>query len=313
MEPIAELRKRKKTYAAVKIAAAFVVLAVMGVTGVSTYVGWALTHPSHKPLNATPSDMGMNYESIAFRNNDGLTLRGWSIAAAHNGYSPNGKTVVYVHSYQSNRLEEGVGILSLVSELLPKGYNAILFDMRANGESEGKLSSIGYLEKDDVLAAVDKARQLFPKDKLIVHGFSMGASTAILAAGENEEIAAVIADSPFDNLKPFLQDNLSHWSGLPNFPFTPMILGVMPLLTGIEVEKVNPKEAAERLTDRQSLFLIHGLADSAIPYASSEALDQASGSPSTTIWLVPGADHVNSRKVDPETYDRKTMEFLDGL
>ena len=48
-------------------------------------------------------------------------------------------------------------------------------------------------------------------------GFSMGASTAILAAAESQDVDAVIADSPFSDLTSYLDENLSVWSNLPSF------------------------------------------------------------------------------------------------
>jgi len=55
--------------------------------------------------------------------------------------------------------------------------------------------------------------------EIVLMGFSMGASTSILAAAREPAVSAVIADSPFADLKNYLNDKLSVWTELPSFPF----------------------------------------------------------------------------------------------
>jgi dipeptidyl aminopeptidase/acylaminoacyl peptidase len=280
------------------------------VTGISIAVGWTLVHPKPKKLGDSPASSGMVYKDITFGSHDGLLLKGWFITAEANGHQANGKTIVFVHGYKGNRLQEGFGLLELTHTLQKLGYNALLFDLRASGDSEGKKVSIGYHEKMDVLAAVSAVKKMVPNNKIILMGFSMGASTALLAAGEDQTINAVVADSPFCNLAPFLSENLSHWSKLPTLPFTPLIMGILPYLTRIDVKRINPSEAVKTLTEKQSVLLIHGKKDASISFHHSVRLYENLKHNKRRLWLVPEGEHVGNRSADPEEYDKRLIQFL---
>lgn len=313
--PIARSKDEKRRII-LKVAFAFFLLLVLSIgiiLSLSIYVGWTLTHPARLPLHETPAKYGMKFEDISFKTEDNLLLNGWFIPSEANGYPSNGKTIIFVHSYAGNRLEEGFDILKLAKTLQRLGYDAFMFDLRASGESEGQMVSIGHFEKLDVNAAVQTIKNIVPESKIIVMGFSMGASTAILAAGENKDINAVVADSPFANLEPFLSENLSHWSGLPDFLFTPFIMGVFPHLTGIKPSLINPSEEIQKFSNHQSVYLIHGLADNSISYLNSKQLNQKVPHQKHELWLVPGADHVTSNKVEPKEYRRRLIQFLKNI
>src|SRR6185369_7667751 len=89
--------------------------------------------------------------------------------------------------------------LPLAGMLYPD-YNVLLLDHRGHGDSGGLRTTIGYEERLDVHAAVDVLveRGLGPVG---IFGMSMGAATAILAAAEDERIAAIVADSPYARLR----------------------------------------------------------------------------------------------------------------
>ena len=56
------------------------------------------------------------------------------------------RTVIVCHGLASNKSNH----LLLARELVPHGYNVLIFDFRAHGESDGQLTSLGDLERRDV-------------------------------------------------------------------------------------------------------------------------------------------------------------------
>lgn len=53
---------------------------VLAVIGLSLYVGWQLTHPDKKPLDESPEDYGLAYESFTLQSRlDEIRLSGWMI------------------------------------------------------------------------------------------------------------------------------------------------------------------------------------------------------------------------------------------
>ena len=287
------------------IVGGFIVFVALIIVGLSVYVGWSLTHPEREDIESTPQQFGMSYEDIQFvSQSDKLQLKGWYIPAK----TPNGMTIIVAHGYRKNRTQDDVPLLQLAKALSDRGYRLVLFDMRNSGESAGELTSVGQFEKLDVLGAIDYVKLKLPTDKIALLGYSMGAVTSMLAAAESPDVVAIVADSAFSNLNKYLEDNLSVWSGLPDFPFTSIIMYFIPPATGTNPEKVNPLQAVEQIYPRPILF-IHGKADDAIPYAHSVKL-QAKYPDTFELWLTEGAGHVGSYKLNASNYVNKIDTFL---
>jgi fermentation-respiration switch protein FrsA (DUF1100 family) len=289
---------------------ALLVLSTLSIIGISTYVGWSLTHPDRKPVDDSPENYDLAYEDVSFKSKKGdVQLKGWWLSAEQNLAQPNGKTVVLAHGYSENRLQKQVPGLSLASLLTSNGYNVLLFDFRNSGVSEGTLTTVGQYEKMDLLGAIDYVKSIQSDTKIILFGFSMGASTSLITAAASPDVSAVIADSPFDDLRPYLEANLPVWSDLPHFPFTPMILTIIPIITGMDPDQVRPIEDIA-LFGQKPILLIHGDSDHSIPMSNSERILAKANNANAKLWIVPGADHVKARSVNPAAYDQKVLEFL---
>jgi fermentation-respiration switch protein FrsA (DUF1100 family) len=283
-----------------------VVAIVLICTALSAYVGWNLTHPVRKALDSSPADYGLSFTEVKFLSRiDSVSLDGWFLPAA--GRS-NGRTLIFAHGYAGNRLETGLPALALAGSLVQAGYNVLMFDFRNSGQSAGKLTSVGQFEVYDLLGAVDWAAANH-SGRIGVIGFSMGATTSILAAAQNPEIAAVVADSPFANLKQYLQENLPVWSNLPSFPFTSLIMNILPPLTGIHAASVDAYEAVDRVYPRPILF-VHSGADPSIPAMNSERLYHLHPD-KFSLWKSGANTHVGSYKFAPQEYTTRVLDFFE--
>lgn len=116
---------------------------------------------------------------------------------------PSNKTVIIVHGIASNRLMS----LWYVNIYLDQGYNVLIYDSRAHGESGGTSTTWGFYEKYDLEAWVKWVASEHPKGVIGVHGISMGAATALMQAELNESSKQVdfyIIDSAYSNLEDLL-------------------------------------------------------------------------------------------------------------
>ncbi|MBD0379261.1 alpha/beta hydrolase [Paenibacillus sedimenti] len=284
------------------------VLIGLGLIGMSTYVGWRLTHPIRKPVDETPEQYGLQAEAIRFPSRMGdVILQGWFIPATQ---TESSMTLILAHGYAGTRLEKGLPALAFAKSLVEAGYNVVMFDFRNSGESEGHLTTVGYLEKEDLLGAIDWVKEHIP-GKIGLIGFSMGGSTSILAAAEESAVRGVVADSPFSQLSPYLQANLPVWSKLPRFPFTPLILAILPRLIGIHPHYVDALTAVDRVYPRPMLF-IHSEDDSAIPWSNSEAM-WSRHPDAFEMWITQKAAHVGSYKLHPDAYTKRVLAFFSKL
>ncbi|MDP5273288.1 alpha/beta hydrolase [Chengkuizengella axinellae] len=271
-------------------------------------VGWKLSHPKKQHVTDSPHRHHFDYEDVEFLSRDKTTkLRGW--------YLPTTKeqekmTIIFIHGYTKNREQDNFPFLTLAHSLVGAGYNVLLFDMRNSGESSGSLTTLGQCEKEDVLGAVDWVKQ-HSNTKIGLLGVSMGASTAIQAAAAEPSIIALVADSPYHDLKEYLQSNLSKWSNLPNFLFTPLIMNILGPVTGIKPEKVTPIKSVDAVYPRPILF-IHSIRDESVPYKGSEAMYNKHRD-RFEFWKTTSEGHVLSYQEDPIKYTQKVISFFSNI
>lgn len=282
------------------------ILGMLVIVGLSLFVGWSITHPDKKPLDDDPSQYGIDYRDFEVMSHlDQIKLSGWIMES---GNSPKG-VIVMAHGYKENRLQHNVPALALSQSLLDENYHVILFDFRNSGVSDKSLTTVGFHEKEDLISVVQYVKEFYPELPIGIIGFSMGAATALIAAEEEPFIEAIVADSSFSDMGDYLSANLSVWSDLPDFPFTPIIMNTLPLLTGIDIDKVSPRESIKRI--QAPIMLIHGDGDEAIPYQNSEEIMSNSTGESIFFWKPSGAGHVRGYSTYPEEYTNRVIQFFD--
>lgn len=281
---------------------------------ISAYVGWQMTHPPFQKLSKTPRDYKLYYHTWEFKSFDETPLEGWYIPARLNGYNnePRFKTIVFAHSYGGNRLEFLVPSMHLVKKLVHEGYDVFLFDFRRSGDSGGNETSGGQYEKEDLLAAIKKVKVHYPDHKIGVIGFSMGASAAILAASESQEIRALVVDSPFARMEDFLSERFKHITGLPYIPYGWITVNIMPSFVGMDIKQMDPLTQIKKIAPRP-ILIVHGLPDTFIPYEHSLELYKQANNTNAMLWLVPDADHMMTYRKHFREYQRRVLAIFGSM
>ncbi len=141
--------------------------------------------------------------SLLFKASDGTLLCGEFWAQPQPA-----PTIVLCHGYRISRNH-----LRPVAELeYAAGYNVFFFDFRGHGDSDSVFTSAGNAEVLDLEAALFAASQQ-PETlpgKIIIHGFSMGASVALLMS-PHSDVVAIIADSPYARSDDIMRRIVCHW------------------------------------------------------------------------------------------------------
>ncbi|MDR6551448.1 alpha/beta hydrolase [Paenibacillus qinlingensis] len=292
------------------VAGILFLLILFCLVGISTYVGWQLTHPERKLVDDTPKNYQLEHVDVTFPSRTaGVLLDGWYLKSPNAPSTSMATTVIMSHGYAGTRLEKGLPALSLAQQLVQAGHHVLMYDFRNSGRSEGKTTTIGFLEKEDILGAIDwvKSSTSHPT-KIILLGFSMGGTSSLLAAAEEKAVAGVITDSAFGQLIPYLKENLPVWSKLPRIPFTPLILFILPKLIGVNTYAVDALAAVDRIAPRPILF-IHSKADQAIPYTNSVEMYERHPE-QFEIWLTERGGHVGSYQLEADVYVQHVLKFI---
>ncbi len=186
----------------------------------------------------------------------------------------------------------------------------LLFDFQAHGESEGRYTTVGARERDDVLAAVRYLRAREGRDTALLGlGFSMGASVLILAAAECDAIAGLVLDSPFATLRRAIARSFRLFFRLPPRLFTRPTIWFAERFTGARVGEIEPIRAIGSLSPRP-LLIVQGTADRIVDPDDSLLLYEAASEPKA-LWRLEDVDHVGARAAQPDEYRRRVIALFE--
>jgi alpha-beta hydrolase superfamily lysophospholipase len=272
--------------------------------GISWYIAHSVMRVPRLPLGDTPASVGLAYEDVSFPSRtDKLTLKGWYIAGKKSF------TIIIVTGMHQNRVDYSIGVLEMSRDLVARGYNVLLFDLRGRGESEGNGVLLTKFERD-IGGAVDYIKQRgCPAEKIGFVGFSAGAASSIIFAS-NENVAALISDSCFaDVADVFIGKGVSE-SGMPRWLIG--LFGMGTLFVSMVVygyRKVNPIDRVSAVAG--PILFIQGGKDDLVPVNDARRLMEASGNPADELWIVPDAGHTLSYVTDPAGYMERVAAFFD--
>ena len=212
---------------------------------------------------------------------EGLRLRAW-IAR---GEEPRAAAIL-VHGL-GDSLESYV---DSGATLHRRGHSVLLLDLRAHGGSEGRHTTLGGREREDVRAALAALRERgLGQRGFVLLGVSMGAVSVLRAAAEEPDVRAVVAEAPYDDYRNTMAHHARLYYGLPPwFPLIPAAIAVAEWRGGFDADEVSAVEAARRV--RGALLLIVDGNDERMPEAVVRRVYDAHPGPKR-IWTAPGAPH----------------------
>lgn len=270
-----------------------VALLLLGV--MSFLAGEVVTGSAATATEALKTDLPV--ESVRIPATDGGQVHGW-LARGEDG---NG-VVLLVHSIRSNRVE----MLSRARFLTAQGYHTLLIDLQAHGETPGKRITFGARESENVAAAVDYLRRLFPHERIGAIGVSLGAA-AIVLAEHDLRLSAVILESLHPTIEEAVENRLRLFLGEPGVWFLPVLLFQISVFTGVPIDALSPIEQINNLNS--PVLIISGTNDNHTTVPETERLFAAAREPKE-LWIVPGAGHFNMHDYAGKAYEREVLDFL---
>lgn len=246
---------------------------------------------------------GIAYEDVTIPSFDGTRLYGWWMAA-----SKRAPTIVALHGVKKNRTD----VLRAALVLRRAGFNVLVFDGRAHGDSEGRFVTYGFYERRDVETAIEWliAEKLIDRRRVGLAGESMGAAIALQVAAHNPWIGAVWADSPFASLRRVAEEFMQRVTRLPGAVLSPVMWTTIQVANyrgKFDIETVNPLELAAKINC--PVQLVHGAEDQLIATVHSEQIYEALGG-DKEIWVVEGARHARSVRHSKTEYSARLRKFF---
>ena len=230
-----------------------------------------------KKINASPKDIGLDYEDIYLSTRDHLKINGWFVKAADgNSAQP---TFIFFHGNAGNigdRLEK----IRLFHSL---GVHVFIIDYRGYGRSEG--SSSEQTMYDDAMAAFDYlvSRNDIAVDKIFAYGESLGGTAAVDLA-TRRPLKGIILDSTLTSAAEM---------GKIIFPMAPSFLLSLKMDSLSKIKTLSmPK------------LIIHSPLDETIPFAMGKKLYTAAPEPKEFLETEGGHN---------DGFEASRAKFLKGI
>ena len=266
-----------------------------------------LVHPPRVREGWNPGDLGLEYEDFTVRTTDGLGLKGWFIPGKR------GETVIVLHGYTASKYN--TEYIKPVVEILAKhGYNVVVYDHRAHGDSEGDITTLGYKEVDDLSRVIDwliEEKKISGKIGLI--GYSMGGAITLKALAVEDRIAAGVADSPYVDIVVSGRQWIKRMKGILRTILLmdyPLIIRFARKYAGVDLKELNMFNYAEKI--RKPLLIIAGKNDDLVPLGQINELAKKikAVNENTEIWITDSR-HVSAVRDYPEEYEEKVIGFFE--
>ena len=189
------------------------------------------------------------------------------------------------------------------------GYNVLVVDQRAHGLSEGKYSTGGIKEAEDVSLWMQYMHDVLNQKEIILHGICVGTccSTIVATQYKVDYLKAVILDSAFISYKEIYKNHYLE-SGHKLFPVFYLIWFWFWLFTKCHINDSNPEKYMPDF-DLPVLF-IWGTKDVYCLPEKSKILFEKCGSKKKEIAWFEGAEHSRVRLFDENRYDSLISDFL---
>lgn len=265
----------------------------------SQWEGYMKTIHECKDFLATKS-----LEKIVIKSRDGLDLHANFLPAE----TESKKLAICFHGYTGRGMNDCASISTFFHNL---GFNCLIVDNRAHGDSQGDYAGFGILDRYDCKAWVDYINKRFNNSKeILLYGVSMGASTVLMASGLKEladNVKVIVADCAFTSPYEVFAHVMKKDYRLPEFPVMNITNILCKKNAGYGFNDYSTVDAM-KISKRPVMF-IHGKKDNFVPTWMSEKNYKECCS-EKDLLLIDNAGHAACYYENKLLYESKLTEFI---
>ena len=262
----------------------------------SSYVFYTGVHPKRIISQETPLKYGYEYEQLSFQSLDNLKLDAWLVPGKNNN-----KVIIVLHGYPFDK-----GDILNQTLFLTKEYDLFFFDFRAHGKSEGRFTTFGKEEVNDILGAI---KYLKSRDYVDIGaiGFSLGASSALIAAEQTNDIKAIVSDAAYANL-----DLVFKEEKFQNIIFKDFFLSLTRLIAKVMIN-LDPRDVSPMDSVKNydiPILIIHADVDTYNDVNNAYLINN--NAKNAELWIIENNDekHGLVYNIVKDEYEEKVLEFF---
>lgn len=243
-----------------------------------------------------------NFEDLEILSHDGLKLKAKFLKSNQD----TNKVLIAVHGYRSYNLREYAYYIKFYHDL---GFNILLPDNRAHGESEGTYIGFGWLDRLDCIQWIYTMKNKFNQDlQIVLHGISMGGATVLMASGEDlpQDVKCIISDCGFTSLLEQFEYQLKD-SKIPSSLLLPTATLLSKKRIGYSFKEASTINQVKK--SKIPTLFIHGDQDTFVPtYMVYDLYNVCSAE--KDLLIIEGAKHAQSYIVDKDLCEKTIIEFM---
>lgn len=245
----------------------------------------------NRVLYHDPEQLKLDYTLVDYPSLNGKKLYGFFFRTP---LKPRG-TIVHFHGNYGNMTNH----FPMALFLLDEGFDVLSFDYQGYGGSEGRTTRENTIQ--DGVATVRYARDHLrnPETGVAVWGQSLGGAVGLVVTAQESFVKGAVIEAAFTSYRRMSRTVLQrHWFLYP----------ISWVLTPFIGHRYDPEHYAARVSPRPLLF-VHGDADRIVPVEMSQQLYAKAKEPKT-LWIVPGADHLQCNRKGGKAYTSKLAGFF---
>lgn len=244
----------------------------------------------------TPADVGLDAEEHLIHGDPPIAL--WHVP------HPDHKGVILLaHGYAAARDQ----LLDTAAALHAEGWSVVMMDQRGSGDSGGDSTTLGYREAEDLAAVAAWTASTLGEPEPVLYGFSMGAASALRAAGVlGVRARAVVVEACFDRMVVTIRRRFNTM-GLPGSPGAELLVFWGGVRGGFNGLRHDPARYASGVA--VPTMVIQGNQDPRVHVEDAQAIADALGDRGELV-VVDGLGHQPLVEVEPERWRTTVGPFL---
>jgi fermentation-respiration switch protein FrsA (DUF1100 family) len=258
-----------------------------GLVALKLLVLWLEPKVAFYPIRGvqeTPALARLPFVDVRIPTDDGETLHGWWLE------DPQARgQVVFFHGNGGNLSLW----LDVIVDMRRRGLSVLAIDYRGYGDSSGRPSENGVYRDAAASIRLFGERLQKPDVPLIFWGRSLGSPVAAYAASQTTPDGLVL-ETPMPHARALLRTNPIAW-----------LLSFLSSYSFSTSKFVGPLNVP--------LLVVHGDADSLVPYEAGKRVYAAAGSQRKTFVTITGAGHNDLHATNPPLYWNAIDTFITGL
>lgn len=258
----------------------------------------AILGPNAQPVN----DWLSVPDSFSIEGADQKTIRGWHFKADSSNCA-----VILAHGWSTSRLS----MIKYMYLFKDCGCDIIAYDHRGHNKSDKAYATGGIKEAEDLLKITEWTRNTtgFSDDQIGWLGVSWGGATALQAGADDENVAFIIADSPFQDWHSAVLERAIRDYGQWINVFVPTIKGIVDWRAGVRFSDASALNSAPDIDE--PVLIIHSKADSATASIQSVRIAAALNPQKSDFYQTDwGNDHAEDISNNPEEFEVLVDAFL---